>query len=114
MALMGWGRLGALTGSLHMSLTGYGPEVGPRRDDEEEDNDEHSCGRVIDGLPLAADAPVVRAVLCRRISAVGLEGLVRGRPENTFGMKLRLVAEFAWRHGECDKIRHFSKMFLIS
>ena len=97
-----------------MSLTGYGPEVGPRRDDEEEDNDEHSCGRVIDGLPLAADAPVVRAFLCRRISAVGLEGLVGGRPGNTLGMKLRLVAEYAWRHGECDKIRHFSKMFLIS
>ena len=85
----------ALTGSLHMSLTGYGPEVGSRRDDEEEDNDEHSSGRVIDGLPLAADAPVVRAVLCRRISAVGLEGLVGGRPGNTLGMTLRPVAEVA-------------------
>ena len=66
---------------LARSLTGYGPEVGPRRDDEEEDNDEHSCGRVIDGLLFAVDAPVVRAVVGRR-SAVGLEGLIRCRPGN--------------------------------
>ena len=83
MTLMGWEDL-ALTGSpFHMSLTGYGPEVGPRRDDEEEDNDEHSCGRVIDGLLFAVDAPVVRAVSPSAVGGLELEGLIRRRPGNT-------------------------------
>ena len=67
--------------SVTRTLTGYRPEVGPRRDDEEEDNDEHSCGRVVDRLLFAADAPVIRcAVLCRSIGAVALEEHIRRRP----------------------------------
>ena len=66
-----------------LSLTGYGPEVGPRRDDEEGDNDEHSCGRVIDGLLFAVDAPVISAVSLGAVGGLELEGLIRRRPGNT-------------------------------
>ena len=70
-----------------VSLTAQGPEVWPRWDDEEEDDDEHSCGRVINGLLFAIDA-LVRAVGGGG-SAVGFLGLIRRRPGNTNERRLR-------------------------
>ena len=60
------------------------------------------------GVERVGCVTVVRAVLSRHISAVGLEGLVRGRSGNTIGMKSKQVAESAWRHGECDEIDDLS------